>query len=50
MEIIITSSSLDPKQNVSGISSVTQFILLKNKTTIHTGAKVCWIESGSMID
>ena len=31
MEIIITSSSLDPKQNVSGISSVTQFILLKNK-------------------
>lgn len=31
MEIIITSPSLDPKLNVSGISSVTQFILLKNK-------------------
>ena len=31
--IIITSPSLDPKQNVSGISSVTQFIIQNNKNT-----------------
>lgn len=31
MKIIITSPSLDPKQNVSGISSVTQFIIQANK-------------------
>ena len=31
MEIIITSPSLDPSQNVSGISSVTQFIIDNNK-------------------
>lgn len=31
MEIIITSPSLNPKQNVSGISSVTQFIIQNNK-------------------
>lgn len=31
MNIIIISPSLDPKQNVSGISSVTQFIIQNNK-------------------
>lgn len=31
MKIIINSPSLDPKVNVSGISSVTQFIIFKNK-------------------
>lgn len=31
MEIIITSPSLNPKQNISGISSVTQFIIQNNK-------------------
>lgn len=31
MNIIITSPSLDPSQNVSGISSVTQFIIDNNK-------------------
>lgn len=30
MDIIITSPSLDPKQNVSGISSVTNFIIANN--------------------
>ena len=29
-KIIIVSPSLDPKQNVSGISSVTQFIISNN--------------------
>ena len=32
MDIIITSPSLDPKQNVSGISSVTHFIIENNPT------------------
>ena len=31
MKVIINSPSLDPKVNVSGISSVTQFIISKNK-------------------
>lgn len=31
MKIIIVSPSLDPKQNVSGISAITQFIIDKNK-------------------
>ncbi len=31
MDIIITSPSLDPKENVSGISSVTQFIISNNR-------------------
>ena len=36
MDIIITSPSLDPKQNVSGISSVTNFIIANNsKHTYH---------------
>ena len=36
MDIIITSPSLDPKQNVSGISSVTNFIIENNsKHTYH---------------
>ena len=30
MDIIITSPSLNPKENVSGISSVTQFIISNN--------------------
>lgn len=33
MFTIITSPSLDPQQNVSGISSVTQFIIQNNKNT-----------------
>ena len=31
MDIIITSPSLNPKENVSGISSVTQFIISNNR-------------------
>ena len=31
MKVIITSPSLNPKENVSGISSVAQFIISKNK-------------------
>lgn len=31
MNIIITSPSLNPKVNVSGISSVTQFIISNNR-------------------
>ena len=31
MKVIITSPSLNPKENVSGISSVTQFIISNNK-------------------
>lgn len=31
MEVIITSPSLDPSENVSGISSVTQFIISNNR-------------------
>lgn len=33
MKVIINSPSLDPKVNVSGISSVTQFIISNNKET-----------------
>lgn len=32
MHVIITSPSLDPSQNVSGVSSVTQFIIHNNET------------------
>ena len=32
MKVIITSPSLDPAQNIGGISSVTQFIIQNNKS------------------
>ena len=37
MKVIITSPSLDPNKNVSGISSVTQFIIknIPQKEYIH---------------
>ena len=35
MEVIIVSPSLDPTQNVSGISSVTQFIITNNHKDIY---------------
>lgn len=40
MKIIITSPSLNPEENVSGISSVTQFIISNNKDVEYIHFKV----------
>jgi glycosyltransferase involved in cell wall biosynthesis len=40
MKVLITSPSLNPNQNVSGISSITQFIISSNKENFYTHFKV----------